>query len=346
MTRPPPAQSIKMFEIFVYYIQFGGVVFAAVFFAFISLYSLLKFFSVIFRFLIKGEDPNKNLRLFLEIFLIFLISIIFFTLAGIILDYVASNASAERISFFDNFFMQIDKTVFGVYLPFWFQDLNNHHKPVFDFFGLFIVKIYEILAFFLGILFVLLLLFKPNYFCKLSLSFGLTLLISPPLWFLFPAVSPLDAYINNVISTPIPTEIQATVSLYRPNKFVESFLESVKGIDNDINKDAKEGDGERFFAITTMPSMHIAWSLLILYFGIILWRPAAVFLIPYFLVNALSTVYLLQHYTIDIFGGLIVGVISIWLATIIVGDKIPKFILHISESFWLDFKTGFGFNKR
>lgn len=106
---------------------------------------------------------------------------------------------------------------------------------------------------------------------------------------------------------------------------------------NNLSKNGKEN----FFPLTTMPSMHIAWSLLIFYFGFKICKKSLLFLIPYFILNFISTMYMLQHYTIDVFVGFIVGVVSILLANFIAKKQTPQFITNVTASIKQDLKNLF-----
>ena len=309
-----------MIEIFLYYFRFGGARFFVSFFALLVVYFNWKIWYHLFQLVLFNTPLPASLKLLAQkiIFTFIGIGVICIPM-GFALEKVVLRAQVPKIVFFSQAFLQIDKMVFGTYVPFWFQSSSNNIKFLFDALSLPIIIVYGSLAFLLGILLFLLFVFKPRYFYKAIMSFFIMFLIGLPLWFFFPAVSPHDAYIDNVLYVPAPQYLQATLSEYHPNPHLQLYLTSVSAL---------SGEGEeQFFAITTMPSMHIAWASLILFFGIILWRPLAFVLVPYFLLNAIATVYLLQHYAVDIPAGIIVGIISIWVAFIIAKRKTPKMYL-------------------
>lgn len=250
---------------------------------------------------------------------------------------ITTHVDPQKIALSNNTAMQMDKFLFGRYIPFWLQDIKNPLKPFFDVMASPIIHCYRSLGFFLSILFIILFVKNADYFFKMFLAFFIVVIISVPSWVLFPVIIPHQAYIDNILNTSIPYSMQAALSTYSPNKTLENFLESVK-IPESLYKSK-----DKFFGITGMPSMHIAWSVLILYFGVKLWRPLAVLLIPYFLLNAISTLYTLEHYTIDVFAGIIAGVISIWLVNIIVKNKTPKIIIETTQCAQQDLKDMFSF---
>ncbi len=309
-----------MVEIFLYYIVFGGARFFALFFIFLALYFTGKMWYHIFRLALLNKSlPDSFKLLTKKIIFTFIIIIVTMFFLGVGLEKVILNAQASKVIFFSETFLQMDKTIFGTYVPFWFQDANNSLKPFFDNMGLVIIIVYKSLPFLLSILFSALFVANPQYFYKALLSFIIMFLMGLPLWFLFPAVSPFDAYIDNVLHIQAPLYLQGTLSAYQPNEHLTAFFTSMA--DLNIKTD------NQFFAITTMPSMHIAWALLILFFGVKIYRPMALLLVPYFFLNAIATVYLLQHYAIDIPAGLMVGIISIWIATVLANKKTPKIYL-------------------
>jgi membrane-associated phospholipid phosphatase len=68
----------------------------------------------------------------------------------------------------------------------------------------------------------------------------------------------------------------------------------------------------RYF-ITSFPSPHVAWGVLIVWFGIELYRRSAVLLVPWGLLNCIGAVFLLQHYAVDAVAGIVVAVAAVFL---------------------------------
>lgn len=73
----------------------------------------------------------------------------------------------------------------------------------------------------------------------------------------------------------------------------------------------------RILPISTFPSMHAAWGIIIAYAGMILWPPLGIILIPLALVNGVASVYILEHYAVDIFLGYAVALISIIITEVL-----------------------------
>ena len=123
--------------------------------------------------------------------------------------------------------------------------------------------------------------------------------MSIPLWAKFPAHSPTNMYLFNVYERSFPSDIKQRVSEYRPDQSTFSFVER-------MFRQQKESP-----PVSTMPSMHIAWSVVLVYFFFKVSRWSLVFSVPWFFLSALGTVYLAQHYFVDILAGLPVGILAI-----------------------------------
>jgi membrane-associated phospholipid phosphatase len=275
-------------------------------------------------FFLYKRDLSKDLKFFKAIIIFYLIIILFFLLISFILGPFGTRTSSAKISYFNSLFFNIDKSVFGFNLPFWLQDVRNPLKPVLDFLAFPIILVYMNMALAMGTIFLLALTKGKDFFYRVVLSFALVLIIGIPLWGLFPAIAPFEAYYDNVHNLEVPKNVQDAMTTYQPNQTLVSFFDSVK----DLNVKFKD-----FYAITTMPSMHIAWSVIIVYFGFLFYRPLITVLAPYFVLNGIATIYILQHYTIDLPAGFLVAVTSIWLAGIIASKtKTPKIIVILAET--------------
>jgi hypothetical protein len=312
-----------MVEALFYYINISGIIYLGPFFLLFFFYILAKIVYNVMNFLMFRIKALEFVEFIKSLFLILIVTCLIFSIMGILLYLIVANVNVSKMIYFNKLFLDIDKALFGVYLPFWFQSLDNNIKFVFDFLALPIIISYTKLAFLLNLLLAGFLILRPNYFYQAFLGFFICFFISVPIWFCFPALSPFDSYINNVIIMPENSNLDTYISLYNPNKYLNMVFERFS-LQN-------KGNGRSFFAITSMPSMHIAWSVLILYFGYKFKKSFLLFFVPYFILNFIATLYLLQHYVIDIFFGLIVGIISIFLAQKIAKNKIPKSILLLSK---------------
>jgi hypothetical protein len=316
---------MQFIDAIIYYTNFGGGECLEVFFSLFLIYFLVKAFNII-----KNKKNISEMAPILKnFFKLAFLSFLFFLIFGFTISQMSLFVSKEKISFISNFFTQIDKNIFGFYPQFWFQNITNPIKFLFDLFTWQIFFVYEYLATLSSIIFVFLIALDVKLFYKAAIAFALTILISTPLWFFFPAITPYDAYINNILHAPVPASVQTALTSYSPN---QALLDIFK-----LFKDA-DSKSSGFLPITTMPSMHIAWSVLVVFFGIKLWKKSAYFLIPYFFINMIATLFLLQHYTIDLFVGFLVAILSIYLAGLTAKKiKIPEFIVELSKEVQKDF---------
>jgi hypothetical protein len=213
-------------------------------------------------------------------------------------------ASRADIAGNNNILMQADKVSFGIYVPFWLQETTNPWKPLFDIASPVLIGVYSSLWFFLGFMLVLLLIKDDRLFVDMFLSCLLCLLLAAPLWYVFPALSPSMGYWHPIIPLNSSFDVQPVLALYAPNETLLSYLKEQAAI--------AEGFPDWFLAITTIPSLHVAWGALFVYFAVRAWLPLAIIAVPYFLLNSLSAVYTLQHYAVDIPAGIFVAVVALF----------------------------------
>ncbi len=173
------------------------------------------------------------------------------------------------------------------------------------FFDTLLVATYTNLGIILALL-TLVLLFNKLLFRRFILSFALTTLLGLPFWYFYPAISPDELYRKNVVGVTdlLPLHEQLARTPLTANLL--SFLQSLDG------HWSSPHIGQ--FAVTSFPSMHVAWGVLIAYFATALWWPLGIVAIPYALANAASTVYTLQHYAVDSIAGIIVTLLALLVA--------------------------------
>jgi len=202
--------------------------------------------------------------------------------------------------------MQADVTLFGVYPPLWLQDTNNALKPVLDGMAPFLVSVYMGISMALSLVFLFLLLLRQDVFPEMCVAFILCLVIALPFWYMFPALSPTEAFYIPLFHLPITEHIQTALKTYEPNAYVLEYIRSDAAHVHEVQ--------DSYLFITTMPSMHAAWIAVAAYYLIAVRKTFAVISIPYFFANAVSTLYIMQHYAVDQIAGLLVAVIAIVMA--------------------------------
>ncbi len=324
-----------MLDIITYYITFGKIHFVLLFAALLFIYLIWK--SLVLGaecFIFKKTERVKALKTVSRVIAVFVISTIaFFLLIGVSLEQIATTHSSESIVETNNLLMSLDRSIFGAYPFAWLQTETNPFKSFFDKLAVVLVNTYASLSLVLAMILVLTLLKNSHLFYKFILSFSASLLISLPIWYLVPAIPPIDGYVDNITGAPLAEDIRASLISYRPNQTLAATFDVFRTIRSEyLSADA--------FAITTMPSMHVAWATLILYFGISVWAPLALILVPYFILNLVSTVYVAQHYAVDAFGGLAVAILAIILSLFWAKRGVPKIISDLHALIRADMDYG------
>jgi|GEM_PF-2277498 len=220
-------------------------------------------------------------------------------LAGLI---QISVVDARQVATSSNFLMHLDRTLFGVYVPFWLQQLSGNR--VVDFL---LYWSYMSLATVTSIIFIAAFLKDINLLRKLVVSFFLVVMIALPSWYIFPAVTPFEMYRNKVVTSNIPPTFVKTIDPYLKMTSVR-----VAALDDGIIGSAMGSHPEDgHFHVSTFPSMHIAWGTLALYFSFLISVPLGVLLTPWFFFNTLGSLYTLEHYGVDVIAGFLVAVTAI-----------------------------------
>ena len=188
--------------------------------------------------------------------------------------------------------------MFGSYPFFWLQNPANFLRYLAPLF----LYSFSFLGLLIGISWLFLFLNRSRkFFSQYVIATTLVIMISLPFWFLFPANSPQNAYLNNVYSKEIDSSIKKSVEDYRTNEFLLRFYENV-GV--------KPGD---IAPVTTMPSLHVAWAIIIVYYLFKFRKKTVYFTLPWATFSSLGAVYLGQHYFIDVLVSLPVAFIAIGL---------------------------------
>ncbi|PIV10389.1 MAG: hypothetical protein COS49_00745 [Candidatus Portnoybacteria bacterium CG03_land_8_20_14_0_80_41_10] len=221
--------------------------------------------------------------------------VLFFTLVTFLIGLMAFQLKDNLV---DDQLMKIDKSMFGSYPFFWLQNPANFLRYLAPLF----LYSFSFLGLLIGISWLFLFLNRSRkFFSQYVIATTLVIMISLPFWFLFPANSPQNAYLNNVYSKEIDSSIKKSVEDYRTNEFLLRFYENV-GV--------KPGD---IAPVTTMPSLHVAWAIIIVYYLFKFRKKTVYFTLPWATFSSLGAVYLGQHYFIDVLVSLPVAFIAIGL---------------------------------
>lgn len=218
---------------------------------------------------------------------------------------INTTQSEERIIVASVSVMELDHAIFGVYPPLWLHRADNPFYHLLARNAGMIAGSYGQLGILLSAALLLFLFFRPDLFLRMSLALVLTAALGVPFWISIPALTPHEAFIANKPAMEIPEPIREELRMFAPPAEIGDILEWIAAY-------RRSGSGG-YWGVTTIPSMHIAWATLLLCYGILLWRPLALFLVPYFIVNAFSTVYLAQHYAVDVIAGILTAAIGIFI---------------------------------
>ena len=261
-----------------------------------------------YYFLQKRDQRKKNqgtiffhsvlmaIKSIITLFLLFLIPSIII-LAN--MKQIGSVSAQETINA-SNFLMYLDYSLFGAYVPFSLQQFS--HIKILD--TLFL-SAYTNLSTIISIIFILLLIKNIDLLRRFITAFFVVVMISIPLWYSFPALTPSEMYKNNVTTTTIDENIKNTISFY----LEKTSPRNSRLIDTISNIGSKPEEG--YYSVSTFPSMHTAWGLLVLYFSFLIWAPFGIATFFWYILNIIGAMYTLEHYAVDIVSGVIIGVIGI-----------------------------------
>ena len=224
------------------------------------------------------------------------ISLVFLSLA---IKLLFATAEPHKTAMVSSWLMSIDKAVFGVYPIFALHALSSIPRLEW-----LLIFSYRYLFTILGALFLLLFISKKKRaFRRFVVSFFLCAILALPMWFFAPAVSPQLMYNKNIFSLDMPKDVEVGLSSLNQSSYFKAFLNATDRYWLAL--------GTTAIAVSSNPSMHVAWGIIILYFAFVLWRPLGIILVPWSTFNTIATVYTLQHYAVDVFFGVILGVLAL-----------------------------------
>ncbi len=230
----------------------------------------------------------------------FFLAVVFFSLLTLLLGFFSVYLQESLI---DDQLMRVDKSLFSSYPFFWSYDWI----PFFKYLSPLIVYSYNLLGTMMGVSWIIFYLTKKReIFSKYIVAMVLSSIIGLILWFIFPALTPQDRYLDNIYGLEINPSIQALIKDYNPDKYVLDFQEEIR-----LEPDEVGG-------VSTMPSMHVTWSMIIIYYLFKLKRKTVFITLPWFFLSTWGTFYLAEHYFVDILAALPIIVVVIWLSNLLV----------------------------
>lgn len=302
-----------MLDVLNYYVNFGRAEILFLFFLGLISYLFLRFLTLLIQkvFWRADEEPFSQQPLLKSAFYFCLFILLSLVIVGLAMQIIDTQATVVRIAAVDNFLMAADKAIFGAYVPFWFQSSTNALKPLFDWLSVLLIAIYLSLGTVLAIVFIFALAINSKKFYQMLLAFLFSIILSLPFWYFLPSLSPLEGYVDNITKSSVSNKIVSTILLYDPNDELNNFFNHVRTV--------QAGMSGNFMAVTTMPSMHVAWATIALYFGVLTWAALAYFLAPFYILTFIAAIYTMQHYAVDTFAGAFAA-----MAAIVIVNKFFK----------------------
>jgi membrane-associated phospholipid phosphatase len=142
----------------------------------------------------------------------------------------------------------------------------------------------------------------PDVYKKFIATFLFSFILLVGGWMAFPALTPLDRYIENGYKLPIAHDISLAIASYTPPEGIKVVWK--KWISPHQN-------GEREIPVTSIPSAHIVWIIIL---GAYLFQFKKILFwifLPFLFLSALGTLLFTMHYFADVLAGICIGVLSI-----------------------------------
>ncbi len=286
---------------------FGEAVFSIL--SVVIIYGFLKLFFLIFNFKKSPKSPKNTLIDLGKKCLIYTRALIFWVLLiGFViitysyaLEFVYHSANPDMVAETSELIMRMDHALFGVYPTFFLQGFASIGSV-----GFLALLAYRQILFIISIVILAALFINPKLLRKFIISFVLAGFIGLPLWSLVPAISPAEMYVANTMGRPIPEYINREISGVEIEKNMAEYLPQV--LETWVDPTLQS------FAISTFPSMHVAWGLITVVIGIEIFAPLAILLVPWMVFNVLGTVVTFEHYAVDSLFGILVAVIALYVA--------------------------------
>lgn len=309
-----------------YYLFFGFNFFQISFIA-LWLYVLVKvasgFMYYLLRMQINGFKKTKDT--FQKIIkkrvpiikkvLFFLISIQFGFLSMFVIANRIGDVDPDKVAYTSERLMQFDYSLFGTYPPFALQDLASN-----EFIDELLVGAYLFLSVFLSFVVIFLITTKPMKSLRMFIfSFFFAVFLAIPFWYLFSAVTPNEMYRENKLEITENGPVWEYVKIQ-----TEKTSTRVAGLLKVASYYGSRPD-EGHYHVPTFPSMHIAWSVVIVFFGFHVWPKFGFLCLLWAIINAFGAVYMLQHYAVDVLLGLFIGTCAVALSYELIKLEEKKF---------------------
>ena len=147
--------------------------------------------------------------------------------------------------------------------------------------------------------------FHRSVFEEMGAVFCLRLVIMIFSWQVIPVMSPHDRFIDNVYQLPNSSQMEEALKERQPHPLIQNFLSETRERKN------RSLDGT--MPTSTLPSAHVAWAALIVYYAYRTEKRFLWVLFPIAVLSTIGTILFAQHYFVDIPAGILVTALSIYL---------------------------------
>lgn len=276
----------------------GGIVFLFLV-AMLSTYLVIKFIGA----RLTGDlHQLKKIPwlLFSTIYLLVMLSG-FSSLSTLIVRYhLFTSSSPGDIASASNSLMNWDYKIFGFYPPLWLQNFARY-----SWLDTTLILAYGSLALALTSTMFFLAIGSTALFRRFVIALFFALFLSLPFWYALPALTPDEMYRQNILRSTAPADIQT--HLYQ-------FSLSSTNLIQHLTTRSLSQPAYHAYAVSSFPSLHASWGIIIAYFCLRLWYPLGLFLVPWSILNLLGTVYTTQHYAVDTLFGVVIAIVAIIFA--------------------------------
>lgn len=211
-------------------------------------------------------------------------------------SYLYIFSEPNLIAEYSAYFMNLDFSIFGTYpsltLQRYWADTDLELLVLHAYNSIFTI------IYWVGVYLVL---FHFDNFRKFVMSMVGVFVVALPFWIMFPAISPQQMYLENLLGISIPESIAHYIHNFTASSQTLAYI----GFQSDLWM-IPGG-----YAVTTNPSMHAAWGVIVAYWGTKSWKWLGILLIPWSVLNAIGTVYTVQHYAVDTLNGVLLALIVI-----------------------------------
>ena len=304
--------SLWMFKYFSF-----GTPFLTVFFFFIWMFCFWKLYIGLVRI---AQDifierkaislKERSKKLLMEIFASWRTLVPFVFVSFAFYQLLANFSYQLRFNTADVFLIGLDRKLLGVYPFVWLPTFFNQ-----EWFSHLMYFIYIYIGIPLGGTLILLFLFSRDFlFRRVVLAFTIMFVIAYPIFYFLPCQDPSNYFLRNIRGRSFSPETISMLQEYAPNALTSGYINRIAEAETNVSRD-------NTVPISCFPSMHAAWSFMIVYFLAKLRRRSLFVSLPWLALLLLSGVYFAQHYAVDYLIAFVVVATSLFLANLLIRQR-------------------------